>query len=78
MKYIYLQLIISYYFMSKCSMYTEGGNVITDRACTLAKSISERLVYFHGFWIKQNKATIVAQSKQRVKEFVVIHTFSLF
>ena len=36
MKYIYLQLIISYYFMSKYTMYTEGGNVITDRACALA------------------------------------------
>ena len=32
MKYIYLQLIVSYYFMSKYTMKTEGGNVITDRA----------------------------------------------
>ena len=56
--------------MSKYTMNTEGGNVITDRAYALAKQISERLIYFHGFWIKQNKATIVAQSKQRVKEII--------
>ena len=30
MKYIYLQLIVSHYFMSEYSMYTEGGNVITE------------------------------------------------
>ena len=37
MKYINFQFIIWYYFMSKYSMYTEGGNGITDRACALAK-----------------------------------------
>ena len=52
--------------MNNYTMYAEGSNGLSDRACAFENPTSERLAYFYGFGIKINKATIVAQSKQRV------------